>query len=92
MMPLEDFSQFFADQPLETIKGIHEKAKALLGKQNSIVPAPGCDPKARMVESTRFRDKPHLVTPGKKGEYRCEKNCLRYLLLLLYRATLRDWS
>ena len=78
MMPLEDFSQFFADQPLETIKGIYEKAKVLLGKQNSIVPAPGCDPKARMVESTRFRDKPHLVTPGKKGEYRCEKNCPHY--------------
>ena len=78
MMPLEDFSQFFADQPLETIKGIYEKAKVLLGKQNSIVPAPGCDPKARMVESTRLRDKPHLVTPGKKGEYRCEKNCPHY--------------
>jgi hypothetical protein len=31
-----------------------------------------------MVESTRFKDKPHLVIPGKKGEYRFEKNCPHY--------------
>ena len=78
MMPLDEFKIFFTDQPFETIKGIYEKAKLILEKKNAIVPAPGCDPKARMVESTRFKDKPHLVIPGKKGEYRCEKNCPHY--------------
>ena len=76
MVTLEEFSQFFTEQPLETIKGIYEKANNLLHKPNAIVPAPGCDPKARMVESSRFKERPHLVVPGKKkGEYRCEKNC-----------------
>ena len=38
--------------------------------------APGCDEKTRMVESRRYKERPHLVTPGKqKGECRCEKNC-----------------
>ena len=76
MVTLEEFSQFFTEQPLETIKGIYEKANNLLHKPNAIVPAPGCDPKARMVESSRFKERPHLVIPGKKkGEYCCEKNC-----------------
>jgi hypothetical protein len=78
MMPLDDFNKFFTDQPFRTIKGIYEKAKLILKKKNAIVPASGCDPKARMVESTRFKDKLHLVIPGKKGEYCCEKNCPHY--------------
>ena len=29
-----------------------------------------------MIEITRFKERPHLVAPGKrKGKYRCEKNC-----------------
>ena len=66
-------------QPSETIKGIYEKANKLLHKPNAVVFAPGCDSKARMIESTRFKERPHLVTPRKrKGEYRCEKNCPHY--------------
>ena len=51
----------------------------LLQKPISIVPAPGCDVKVRMVESRRLKERPHLVTPGKgTGEDKCEKNCPHY--------------
>jgi len=57
-----------------TVEGIYGKSIQLLGKNSAVVLAPGCDKKAQMVESRRYKERPHLVTPGKqKGEYRCEK-------------------
>ena len=79
LITFREFSQYLENQPSETIKGIYEKAVELLQKPNAIVRAPGCDVKARMVESRRLKERPHLVTPGKgKGEYKCEKNCPHY--------------
>ena len=79
MITLREFSEYLDNQPSETIKGIYAKSLELLQKPNAIVPAPGCDVKARMVESRRLKERPHLVTPGKgRGEYKCEKNCPHY--------------
>ena len=79
MITLREFSKYLDNQPSETIKGIYAKSLELLQKPNAIVPAPGCDVKARMVESRRLKERPHLVTPGKgRGEYKCEKNCPHY--------------
>lgn len=76
MIPLKDFKTYLINQPDATVEGIYRKSIELLGKHNAVVLAPGCDEKARMVESRRYKERPHLVTPGKqKGEYRCEKNC-----------------
>ena len=76
MIPLKDIF----DKPTEfTFEGIYGKSIELLGKNNAIVPAQGCDKNARMVESPRYKERPYLVTPGKlKGENRCKKekkNC-----------------
>ena len=79
MINLDEFRKYFNTQPDGTVEGIYKKAVELLGKENGIVRAPGCGEKARMVESRRLKERPHLVTPGKKkGEYRCEKNCRHY--------------
>ena len=76
MIPLKDFKTYLINQPDATVEGIYGKSIEFLGKHNAVVLAPGCDEKARMVESRRYKERPHLVTPGKqKGEYRCEKNC-----------------
>ena len=51
----------------------------LQGKNNAVVLTPSCDEKARMVDSRRYKERPHLFTPGKqKGKYRCEKGCLHF--------------
>ncbi|KAK3749032.1 hypothetical protein QZH41_006225 [Actinostola sp. cb2023] len=72
----DEFKDYLPDQPLETVRGMIEKAVELLCKPGGMSPAPGCDPHSKMVASHRFKDRPHLVTKGKaKGEYRCEKNC-----------------
>ena len=70
------FRQLLSKQPQGTAKGIYEKATQLRTNPSSIVPAPGCTEGARMVASTRLKDRPHIVVKGKsKGEYRCEKSC-----------------
>ena len=51
MITLREFSEYLDNQPSETIKGIYAKSVELLQKPNAMVPAPGCDVKARMVES-----------------------------------------
>ena len=59
------------------MEGIYKKAVELLGKENGIVRAPGCGEKARMVESRRLKERPHLVTPGKrKGNIDVRKTAL----------------
>jgi len=79
IITLDEFRKYFNTQPDGTVEGIYKKAVELLGNENGIVRAPGCGEKARMVESRRLKERPHLVTPGKKkGEYRCEKNCPHY--------------
>ena len=79
MITLREFSEYLDNQPSETIKGIYAKSVEFLQKPNAIVPAPGCDVKARMVESRRLKETPHLVTPSKgTGECKCEKNCPHY--------------
>ena len=69
MITLLEFSEYLNNQPSETIKGIYAKSVELLQNPNAIVPAPGCDVKAQMLESRRLKESPHLVTPGEGQEY-----------------------
>ena len=61
MITLREFSEYLNNQPSETIRGIYAKSLELLQKPNAIVPAPGCDVKARMVESRRLKERPRQV-------------------------------
>lgn len=63
MIPLKDFKTYLINQPDATVEGIYGKSIEFLGKHNAVVLAPGCDEKARMVESRRYKERPHLVTP-----------------------------
>ena len=69
MITLREFSEDLDNQPSETIKGIYARSVELLQNPNAIVPAPGCDVKAQMLESRRLKESPHLVTPGEGQEY-----------------------
>ena len=70
MITLDEFRKYFNTQPDGTVEGIYKKAVELFGKENGIVRALGCGEKVRMVKSRRLKERPQLVTPGKKkGEY-----------------------
>ena len=59
--------------PLPTIRAIFEKAKVLLGKETSIVLAPGSDGNSYMVESHTSR-RPHFVKVEKAtGKVVCDE-------------------
>ncbi len=67
----------FAEQvavPLSVLEGIWEKAEQLLGTENGIAPASGCDPKACMFKSTSST-RPHLVIAKMKGQYIRDNTC-----------------
>ena len=49
----------------------------LVGAENVIVPAPGCDSNACMVKSTSGV-RPHLVIPKHNGEYVCDSTCANW--------------
>ena len=66
MITLDEFRKYFNTRSDGTVEGIYKKAVELLGRENGIVRAPGCGEKVRMVESRRLKERPHLVTPGKK--------------------------
>lgn len=61
--------------PLTCLQGIWRKAAELIHNENAIVPAPGQDEEARMVQSYCSKKTPHLVTPTKGGGYACDVNC-----------------
>ena len=60
--------------PLSVLEGIWEKAEQLLSTDNATAPAPGCDPKARMVKGTST-NQPHLVIVKRKGQNVCDNTC-----------------
>ena len=63
--------------PLASLEGIWIKAAELVSSSNSIVPAPGHPPEAKMVAS-RSGSRPHLVTKGKDGLFHCDSECANY--------------
>lgn len=50
MCTLKDFKTYLINQPDATVDGIYGKSMKLLGKNNTVVLAPGYDKKARMLE------------------------------------------
>ena len=54
-----------------------EKAERLLSSSTEITPAPGSDPKARMVLSLTS-DTPHFVRCKANGQYVCDSACIRW--------------
>ena len=63
--------------PLVTLQGMWEKAERLLCSKSEITPAPGSDPKARMVLSLTS-DSPHFVRCKQSGQYICDSACIRW--------------
>ena len=54
------------------LKGIGDKARALLGKEGSVQQAPGCQDNTTFVVESQTSDKPHFVTLSKNGKIKCE--------------------
>ena len=63
--------------PFITLQGMWEKAERLLSSKTEITPAPGSDPKARMVLSLTS-DTPHFVRCKANGQYICDSACIRW--------------
>lgn len=63
--------------PAAAIEAISRKAVEILMMKDGIVPAPGHDPKARMVVSKSHK-RPHLVLPKKNGGMACDDDCPQY--------------
>ena len=63
--------------PFITLQGMWEKAERLLSTKTEITPAPGSDPKARMVLSLTS-DTPHFVRCKASGQYICDSACIRW--------------
>ena len=63
--------------PLITLQSMWDKAERLLSSKTEITPAPGSDPKARMVLSLTS-DTPHFVRSKASGQYICDSACIRW--------------
>ena len=69
---LDQLASGIASIPRAMLKGIGDKAKALLGKEGSVQQAPGCQDNTAFVVESRTSDKPHFVTLSKNGKIKCE--------------------
>ena len=63
--------------PLDSLKGIWQKAEELLQSPEGMSSAPGHPEQARMVLS-RSGKRPHLVLPCKGGRFKCDADCLNF--------------
>ena len=63
--------------PVPVLKGMWDKAEELLLSSTSICAAPGYPAEAKMVES-RSGKRPHLVVPGKSGQFKCDEECINF--------------
>ena len=63
--------------PLITLQSMWDKAEQLLSSKTEITPAPGSDPKARMVLSLTS-DTPDFVKSKASGQYICDSACIRW--------------
>ena len=78
-MDFDRFYSYLRKQPVETARGIYNKAYVLLHTPGHISKAPGLDAQSRMVSSVTNKKRPHLVSKGRsKGEFRCERSCLHF--------------
>ena len=63
--------------PQATLKSMWTKAEEYLMSASDVVPAPGQDPKAKMV-SSQSSNIPHFVRALSSGQYVCDNNCLQW--------------
>ena len=73
--------------PLITLQSMWDKAERLLSSKTEIIPAPGSDPKARMV-LLLTSDTPHFVRCKASGQYVCDSACILWISANICRHTL----
>ena len=75
---MQDFKQFLPNLSELTANGIYTKTCTLVHHVGKMTIVPGGNPKSRMVDSTRLRERPHLIEKGKtEGEYKCDYNAFK---------------
>ena len=67
----------FVSIPLPVLDGIWVKASSLVAHQDNISSAPGYPHGCKMVKSYSGK-RPHLVTSGKNGHFKCDDDCLNF--------------